>query len=102
VNYAHWNGGSFIPELTRQQAIMGEAGFLVSEIQLSPIVRYEHLWGSNNGTQNLPDETRYIAGLAYWPFGHNSNLKAFYSRIHTVGAARDTNQFNVQWQLFVY
>jgi hypothetical protein len=102
LNYAHWNGGSFIPELTRQQALMGEAGFLVSEIQLSPIVRYEHLWGSNNGTQNLPDETRYIAGLAYWPFGHNSNLKAFYSRIHTVGAARDTNQFNVQWQLFVY
>jgi hypothetical protein len=72
---------------------------LLSAVQLSPIVRFEHLWVSSG---NSPDETRYVAGLAYWPFGHNSNLKAFYSRIHDVGAARDTNQFNVQWQLFVY
>lgn len=99
VNYAHWNGGSFIPELLRQQAIMGEVGFLISGIQLSPIVRYEHLWVSEG---NVPDQTRYVAGLAYWPFGHNSNVKAFYTRFQEVGANRGTNQFNVQWQLFVY
>jgi hypothetical protein len=98
-NYAHWNGGSFAPEMLKEGAFMAEAGFLVSAVQLSPIVRFEHLWVSSG---NSPDETRYVAGLAYWPFGHNSNLKAFYSRIHDVGAARDTNQFNVQWQLFVY
>jgi hypothetical protein len=98
-NYAHWNGGSFAPEMLKESALMTEAGFLVSAVQLSPILRFEHLWVSSG---NSPDETRYVAGLAYWPFGHNSNLKAFYSRIHDVGANRDTNQFNVQWQLFVY
>jgi len=98
-NYAHWNGGSFITEMPKESAIMAEAGFLVSAIQVSPIVRFEHLFISSG---NAGDQTRYVAGLAYWPFGHNSNLKAFYTRFHEVGAARDTNQFNVQWQLFVY
>jgi hypothetical protein len=98
-NYAHWNGGTFIPEMAQESALMAEAGFLISAVQVSPIVRFEHLFVSSG---NAGDQTRYVAGLAYWPYGHNSNVKAFYTRFHEVGAARDTNQFNVQWQLFVY
>ena len=54
---------------------MGEAGFLIAGARLSPIVHAEHLFvsGANN------DETYVGGGLAFWPYGHNTNLKAFYT-----------------------
>lgn len=98
VNLAHWNGGDFIPALVKQTALMGEAGFHWSVFHVGPIVRAEHLWGSDR----LADQTRISGGIAYWAFGHNCNVKAFYSRIKQDGASKDINQFNVQWQVFVY
>ncbi len=98
VNVAHWDGKTFIPTLPKQTAFMGEAGFLVSAIKVSAIVRFEHIWG--NGTQAT--QSRYAGGLAYWPFGHNSNLKAFYSQLRMDGAAHPLHQFNLQWQIYVY
>jgi hypothetical protein len=97
VDVGHWDGGTFITTLPKQTAVMGEAGFVFSAAQLGPILRYEYLSITGGNAQ-----TRYVGGLAYWPFGHNSNLKAFYTRFHEVGAARDTNQFNVQWQLYFF
>lgn len=97
-NFAHWNGGSFIPELVKQSAVMAEAGFMFAMPHLGPVLRFEHLWGSGA----LADQTRYVGGVAFWPFGHNSNVKAFYTRFHESGAARDTNAVNLQWQFFFY
>jgi hypothetical protein len=98
LNVAHWNGGTFIPTLLSQTAIMGEAGYLIDAVHLSPIVRVEHLEGS--GT--LRNQNRYAGGLAFWPYGHNSNLKAFYTRIRTDGAPRGFDQFNLQWQVYFF
>lgn len=98
ADLAHWDGNDFITALPKQTAIMSEAGVIFAPIQLGPIVRFEHLWlaGDNN------DQTRYVAGVAYWPYGHNSNVKAFYSRVQEQGAAHGLNQFNVQWQLYFF
>jgi hypothetical protein len=96
VNVAHWDGGTFIAALPKQTAIMGEAGFRFMPINLSPIVRFEHLSG-NVATQN-----RIVGGLAFWPYGHNSNVKLFYTHFKEDGAARGTNQVNLQWQLYAY
>ena len=98
VNLAHWDGGTFIPTLLKQTALVGEAGYNIAALQVSPIVRVEHLWGS--GT--LADQTRYAGGLAFWPYGHNTNLKAFYSHVKTEGAPRGFSQFNVQWQIYFF
>jgi hypothetical protein len=95
INVAHWNGGSFIA-LPKQTAIMGEAGFRFMPINLSPIVRFEHLSG------DLPTQNRIVCGVAFWPYGHNSNVKLFYTRFKEDGAARGTNQVNLQWQLYAY
>jgi hypothetical protein len=97
VNVAHWDGDTFIA-LAKQTAVMGEAGFHITALSLSPIVRVEVLKGS--GT--VADQNRYVGGLAFWPYGHNSNVKLFYTRFHENGAARDTNQINLQWQLYAY
>jgi hypothetical protein len=112
LNVAHWNGHDFIPMaivtgqtgivLQDQTAVMGEAGFTFFGPRLSPIVRYEHLQGPL-----LPPQNRYAGGVAIWAFGHNSNLKAFYTRITQEapeGGAptHGANQFNLQWQVYFF
>ncbi len=96
IDYSHWDGGTYLP-LPKQWALQGEAGYTVLPVALAPIVRVEHLHIDNGATQN-----RYAGGLAYWCYGHNSNVKFFYTRIQEDGAAHGANQINLQWQIFVY
>jgi hypothetical protein len=100
VNVARWDTGGFItlaaPASPEQTALSSEIGFHFTDLHISPILRGEWLWIDG------PDVTRLGGGVAYWPFGHNSNLKAFYTRIDPDGAPRAINQFNVQWQLYFF
>jgi hypothetical protein len=97
VDYSYWNGGGYLP-LAKQWAVQGEAGYTFLPIAVAPIVRIEHLHvDTPSSTQN-----RYAGGLAYWCYGHNSNLKFFYTRLQQDGAAHGGNQFNLQWQIFLY
>jgi hypothetical protein len=100
VNLAHWDGGSFIPTLFKQTALMGEAGYLIADVRLNPILRLEHRWGS--GT--VSDQTRLGGGLAFWPNGHNINLKAFYARVKDTlnGNSSSFNQINLQMQVYFF
>jgi hypothetical protein len=98
VNVAHWDGGDFV-DLPNQTAVMAEAGFTIDSVHLSPIVRFEKLWVDPAAP---PDQTRLGLGLAYWAYGHNFNLKAFYTRRTTDGADHAANLFNVQAQFFVF
>jgi hypothetical protein len=97
VNLAHWNGGTWIPTLPDQTALMAEVGYLLGAIPLSPIVRAEHLW-----VPGPADQTRVGGGLAFWPYGHNSNLKAFYTYLDQGGAPHGAHQFNLQWQVYFF
>ena len=116
VNYAHWDGGTFLlrpivpamgatagtPALPKQSAIMGEAGYLLLPYKISPIFRYEHLSAVGAGGA----QARYAGGIAFWPYGHSTNLKLFYTRIQTDTPAaaavslKGVNQVNLQWQVF--
>lgn len=97
VNLARWDGNTFLPALAEQTAFMAEAGFLVGGILLSPIIRFEQLWvtGAN-------DTRRIGGGLAFWPYGHNVNIKAFYTDVKVENAAESVGQFNLQWQLYFF
>ncbi len=101
VNLAHWDGGTFIPTLTKQTALMGEAGYSIAEVRLNPILRVEQLWPTGGANQ-----TRIGGGVAFWPYGHNSNVKAFYAHVTTDGtggaASGSFNQFNLQWQVYFF
>jgi hypothetical protein len=105
VNAAQWDGGTFIKALPKQTAIMAEGGYIIAPINLGPVVRYEQRSFANEAAAT-PNETRYVGGIGFWPFGHNSNLKVFYSHIHpdssVAAALHDYDQYNVQWQLFFY
>ena len=100
VNVVHMTGGTFIA-LAKQTALMSEVGYNIGGLNLSPIVRVEHLWGgTSSGGVTSADQTRAGGGLAFWPYGHNSNLKAFYMRDTQTGTKHGANQVNVQWQLY--
>lgn len=94
VNVAHWNGGTFIPTLPKQTALMSEIGYNFNTL-ISPIARVEYLWGPANGYH-------IGGGLALWAFGHTSNLKLFYTRNWEQGTLHADNQVNLQWQLFFF
>jgi hypothetical protein len=99
VNVAYWNGGTTVPAVTPKAiAVMGEAGFLIGGVGLSPIIHAERLFidGDNN------DDMYLGGGLAWWPYGHNSNLKAFYTYRKAQAAMDGGSQINVQWQLYFF
>lgn len=106
VNLAQWNagdkaellGGGAGSILPKQTALMAEAGYTVSAMHASPILRYEQLSTTAPGG----DQKRIGAGLAFWPYLHNTNLKVFYTRVMLQDAVRNANQFNVQWQVYFF
>jgi len=99
INLARWDGGTFIPTFNKQTALMGEAGYTLADLNLSPIVRVEKLW-TLAGTN---DELRLAGGLAYWHHGHNSNLKAFFTHVkNDLATTQAYNQINLQWQVYYY
>jgi len=100
VDASHWNGGSWV-NMPNQTALMAEAGYLFDAANLSPILRFEKRW-VNNETAAVPDETRFGGGLAFWPYGHNVNVKAFYTRVMPTPSVHDYNQVNIQTQFFVF
>jgi hypothetical protein len=108
VNYARWDPGNGDPVTTtpptgipKESAIMAEGGYQILAAQVSPIVKYERLSVSATGAST----TLLSGGLAFWPFGHTSNVKAFFTRamLSPLPAGQhDFNQFQLQWQLFFY
>ena len=77
---------------------MGELGYLIGPIRLSPIAHFERLQAPlipmdptvpNSPlilNPNNPSEDRYGGGVAFWPYGHNSNIKVFFTRVHRAWA----------------
>jgi len=93
----HVNGHGFLPgPVPSQTFIQFEGGYRFAAFQLSPIFRIEHRFETGAA------QTPVGGGVAWWPFGHNTNVKAFYTRIQTEGAVKGQNQFNVQWQLYFF
>ncbi|MGC4093147.1 MAG: hypothetical protein QM756_35720 [Polyangiaceae bacterium] len=97
VNVIHRNGGSRV-QLPKQTAFSAEAGYRFEALKLSPIARFERRFAD----APLGNETDVGGGLAFWAFGHTSNLKAFYTRLIPDEPARAYDQFNLQWQVAFY
>jgi hypothetical protein len=96
VNVVHWTGGGFV-NIPRETAVMGEVGYIFAGARVSPIVRIEELWNSDADNHT----GRFSGGLAWWPYGHNSNLKAFFTNIRE-SAGGHFNQINLQWQVYFF
>lgn len=105
VNVAHYDGSDFIvaggisTPLAEQTSVMAEAGYLIDAVDLSPVVRFERQWITTTSTH----ETRFGGGLAFWPYGHGFNVKAFYQRITPDAEGQHGyHQINLQTQVYVF
>lgn len=91
------DGGNLVA-LPEQTAFGAEAGYRIDALKLSPILRYERRW-----MDAAPgDETDLGAGLAFWAYGHTSNLKGLYQYTTMGGSGLTYHQVNLQWQLAFY
>jgi hypothetical protein len=104
VNYAQWDPGSTpLVNVAKQHAIMSEGGFKLAGIPVAIIARFEQDTIAATATAAAITESRYGGGLALFAFGHTSNLKAFFMKVHEGSAAfHDYNQGVVQWQVYFF
>jgi len=100
-DFIGYHGGLVIPGLPKN-TIGSEVGYLIGDVNISPIVRYERRWGGQVEGTDIPAIDRYALGVGFWPFGHSANVKVFYSRIQQENAMHGANQVNAQLQLYYY
>jgi hypothetical protein len=114
ADYIHYDGGVTFPTaaLFKQDDIFAETGFFIGAARVMPFIRYEQQ-RYKNGTAgcttataqcDLLDKTFYQAGLGWFPYGANFNIKAAYWRKEFPNDPKtaSTNQYTVQVQLFYY
>ncbi|HVT06069.1 MAG TPA: hypothetical protein VHO67_01355, partial [Polyangia bacterium] len=77
-------------------ALMAEAGYIFPGVRVSPILRFEKDWNSST------NPAVYAVGVAWWPYGHTSNLKLFYAQNRISNEAHAANQVNLQWQVYFF
>jgi hypothetical protein len=97
-----WDGGTWIPTLTKRKTLFSEAGYRFGGSNLMPYARYE-FQHPDLATKAALKEDRMGGGLAWWIKGHTSNLKVQYLRVQPSAPGvtlKDYDQVNVQLQLF--
>jgi hypothetical protein len=93
--YQSIDGATLVPALGKSNTFTIEAGWYFDALKTAAYGRYERRQFSTDYTK---DEKRYLAGLNYYVYGNNLNLKAAYGRLMPeVGIS--TNQFTLQIQL---
>ena len=98
LDYIHYDGGTFVKTLPKQDVIYFEGGYYFSKAKLMPFFTYSD---KNVSSTDAGDEKRWTVGLGYMAIGHNLNLKAAWGEIDPkVGKTAD--QFTVQLQGFYF
>ncbi len=98
ADYIHFDGGTFLTTLPKQTEQLLEVGYFIPSVKLTPFVQYTN---RNRGGTDTGDEARYSLGVAFWPAGHNANLKAAVGQIDPKGGKK-LNQYTLQFQLFYF
>ncbi len=93
--YQSINGGTLTTALPKQNTFTVEAGWYFEAVKTAAWGRYERRQYSAN---DLKDEKRYMAGMTYYVYGNNLNLKGAYQRLMpNVGTS--TNEFTLAIQM---
>jgi hypothetical protein len=97
-DYNHFDGGSRLTTLLKQNDLLVEAGYLIKALKLTPLLEFARrdIDGGSAG-----DQTITSVGANYWWAGLNANVKAAYSRISPTGLSKQ-NEFTVQLQVFYF
>ncbi len=96
--YQYLDGATTFPLLARQNITMIEAGYYARGLKVGPWGRFEQVQYDGATSRN---EQRVWAGIGWFPFRHNFNVKGAYQRIMPKSAA-DRNQFVMQLQIYYF
>jgi hypothetical protein len=97
-DYNHFDGGTRLTTLPKQNDVLVEAGYLINALKLTPLLEFARrdISGGSAG-----DETITAVGANYYWAGLNANVKAAYTRISPKGLPKQ-NEFTVQLQVFYF
>ncbi len=98
-DYIRWDGGTTLATLPKQNDSFAEVGYYFKPVKLMPFLRYEKQ-SFSNAVDESKNQSRYQAGVGYYPYGYNFNIKAGYTRI-SPEVGNKTNEFTIQFQ-FLY
>jgi hypothetical protein len=98
LDWMRFNGGTFLPTLAKQDAILAEAAFHFMKGKVSPLVQYSRKTFDNPLT---PKQSIWQVGVAYWMAGHQRNIKVTAGRQHVDGQP-DRTQVLAQLQIFYF
>jgi len=104
ADFVRYDGGDFFPlvggepPLPRQNAWLFEGGYYLHAVRMTPFVQVAR---RDFEDPAAADESKSLAGLAWWPRGHRLNLKLGVARLEKDGAP-DRTQIAVQCQIFTY
>jgi hypothetical protein len=91
-----------LPGGVDQSTVAAEVGYRLSALKISPIVRFEDQLFDAIGMADGNSILRISAGIAWWPMGHNLNVKLFYTYVKPSSPLEAWNQVNLQTQLYVF
>jgi len=98
LDWIRYDGGDTFKNLLKQDILFAEAGYYIASAKVMPFASYssKDISGTETG-----DETRWLIGFGYLPYGHNMNLKLAYGRIEPKNGT-SVNQFTIQLQGFYF
>jgi Phosphate-selective porin O and P len=94
------DGGTFVPALSGKSNIfVSDVGVYFKKTKFGPWVRYEQRnYAAPNSSKS---EKRYVAGINWYPYGSNFNIKLGVGRLKP-DVGRETNQTTLQMQFFYF
>ena len=97
-DYNHFDGGSRLTTLPKQNDVLVEAGYLINALKLTPLLQFARrdVVGGSAGNDTITS-----VGANYWWAGLNANIKAAYTRISPNGLQKQ-NEVTVQLQVFYF
>lgn len=103
ADYVHYDGGTTFTTLYKQGTFLGQLGFFFGGPKLMPYFRYEEETFTDS-IRKAGNSRNINLGLTYYPYGHNFNIKAQWTRRQRPDdpAVATTSEFTIQMQLFYF
>ncbi len=112
TDWLHYDGGTFLTSLPKQNTILVEAGYYIKAAAFGPFVQYakqdfdEETINVGSPTASHRNNDKALFGLAYWGNGHKYNVKLGVARLsyHNEPGIDLANRTQVvlQAQIFTY
>ncbi len=103
ADFVHYDGGTFFTTMYNQDTEMVRAGFYFGGVKLMPFLQYENE-SFKDDIRKVLNSRNFQAGLAYYPYGYNFNIKLAYTLRERPNdpVTANTNEFTLQMQLFYF